>query len=324
MRGVKFLMKNFTKELNMIKYFKYIFAFFFIINACYATTTYTDGLDNGINTTKNDAILIGSHTGSFAGYAAPSATIKALVINFVQSGTVPGGAIATAFPVSTFPNTLKDLWIEGDATGFDVLVNGIAGNALPTPPNNCTIHFNLTAAPASDPGHWFRAPLGANCRIVVEPTSADPFLGGALTGLTSSNLLVLGANVVLPAGLTNIPFKIQRHPSITAMNAGARARLTMSAATTFNAAVNGISIGGAESSFAKTSDIIDPDAGVGSITVNGGTLGAILNIVSQAAPLPTLEIIFQTTGNAATTNKAPTGMSALPLPALSPALLTAY
>lgn len=308
----------------MIKYFKYILAFFFIIDACYATATYTDGLDNGINTTKNDVLLIGSHTGSFAGYAAPSSAIKALVINFVQSGTAPGGAITTAFPVSTFPSTLKDLWIEGDATGFDVLVNSVAGNALPTPPNNCTIHFNLTTAPASDPGYWFRAPLGANCRIVVEPTSADPFLGSVLTGLASSNLLVLGKNVVFPAGLTSIPFKIQRHPRITSMNAGANARLTMSAATTFNAAVNGISIGGAASTFVQTSGIIDPQPGVGAITVNGGTLGAILSIVSLAAPLPDLEIIFATTGNAATTNKAPTGIVALPLPAISPALLTAY
>ncbi len=322
--------------LSMIKCYKYILAFAIIVSKCYAVTQYENDMDGGSGTvSRTDVIRIGNESGSFAAYTAPPGNITNLTIMFVQSGTVPGGGIHTPFSVATFPSALKELKISGDARYFDTLVGGSAGNALPTPPDGCTVRFALVGAPATPPAHWFKTAMGENCRVVVEPGTVDPHLGNILvgfgsTGLGATNTLVVGSNITLPASLTDIKCKIQRHPKILAVNTNTSAKVTISADIVFEAAVNGVSLGGTgyASVFAVTSDIIDPDGDLGMLTANNPSapnpLGTVLTLVALANPLPTLITRPISTGEQNTVTKIVPSLTALPLPVLSPALSTAY
>ena len=167
--------------------------------------------------------------------------------------------------------------------------------------------------------------MGENCRVIVEPGSVDPHLGSALAGLAATNILVLGRNITTPASLTTVACKVQRHPSIIAMEARDYARLTMSANTIFSVDVNGISIAGAFTSrFDGNSDIIDPASNVGTISANGtgNALGTTLYIIAQAAALPDLNLQRISTGTVTTTTKILTDIVPRSLPILSPPLKT--
>lgn len=301
-------------------------------------TAYTSGANenNGQNTIRNDILAIGSQLGSFAGYADPTGQTAGNVttilnLAFVKSGETPNGPIETPFSTPSFADTLKDIWITGDATNFDILVGGLARNALPTPPDGCTVHFLLSNAPASDPVYWFQSALGSGCRVVVEPGSADPKLGSVLSGLTSTNTLVVGNNLAFPASLSSVPFKIQRHPKIPGSSASTRARITLGANTIFSAPVYGVSLGGAYTTgfaaFSKpASYIIDPQSNLGAITANSSDLstGTSLTLVALSAPLPTLRTYVNGTGTLGVVTQVNTVTVEPNLPILSPALSSTH
>ena len=235
---------------------------------------------------------------------------------------------------------MTDIWITGDARGFDTAVGTTnATFALPTPVA-CTntgtppvnVHFLLSHAPATAPFAWFTGNLPTGARVIIEPQSADPGIGSILANLDSSNTLIIGAPIALPSsGNTTIACKVQRHPKIAAANAYNKAQLTVSANTTFSSAVNGISIAGSSAggpnaftlAFVATSDIIDPDVtNLGTITVNSTSLtaGTTLTVVGSHAALPTITATLDTTTSTTTTTKITTTTTPLTLAALSPVL----
>lgn len=260
---------------------KYILACMLGIGTSYyAATAYVPGLENE-GGARDDTFRIGAESGGASGYTAPSSSITSLTIDFVQSGTAPAGVISSPFAVATFPSTLKKLYLTGNATGFNTLVNGVAGNALPKPPAGCEVHFSLTTGPAADPVYWFQSDLESDNIVYVDPLSADPYLGGVLANLVSTNTLYLGTNIALPAAVTELNCLVKRNAAITQANTATKARLTAAANLTFKSAVSGISIGGAYSfGFDENSLIIDPQSNVTGVSNNGTskTSGTILYV----------------------------------------------
>ncbi|MEI7494023.1 MAG: hypothetical protein WCJ92_05445 [Alphaproteobacteria bacterium] len=285
----------------MIKMFKYLMVLPAIIGSYLVAppvTTYFPGveLENG---TRHDTILVGG-AGGFSGFTQPSSKIKALYIEFVQSGTTAVANTTHTYTgggtVPHLPTTLQHLWIGGDALGFNTLMEtDYTLFSLPTPAVGTIIHFALTRQPAARPAHWFQYILPAACKLVVEPASADPYILSAVP--VSGGTIVLGSNVTVQAGFNTelnsavYPCTIQRHPNIAASDAHSKARLTISENTTFPWAVNGISLNAGEScasTFLANSDLVDPTAAA-AVDLTAGSTDAIctLSLYAASADLPT-------------------------------------
>ena len=266
----------------MIKQFKQMLGLAATISSCFAATVYTPGFELA-DGSRSDIIRVGS-TGSFSAYTDPSKSVKALYITLVASGTTAKPNNVPTFSTYTdtgmlrhLPSTIKDVYIMGDATDFSTLVLGNslhtyyspayrpAAYALPTPAEKTTVHFLLSHAPAVSPLLWFQGPLPAACKLVIEPGSADPFINTVLP--LAGGKIVIGAPVAPEAGFSDLlagssgPCPIQRHPKLLVEDAHDKAVMTLAEATSFNDAVNGISLAGAfPVTFYKPSDLVDPAA----------------------------------------------------------------
>ena len=265
----------------MMKQLRYILAFLTIINLHLdAVTHYTVGLE--IAGERTDSILMGS-SGDFNNFINPSPTCKALYINLAVSASEPGPNVIQTNSYTgigtppSLPATLEHLYIYGDASFFDTMVLGneftgpcaptypSAAYALPTPAEGTTVHFSLTKRPASNPRNWFQGPLPADCKLVIELGSQDPYVNTMLP--LGGGAIVIGAPTdFLPgfSGLLNSaakPVIIQSHPGIEPNLAYQKALVTLWENMHFAWGVWGISLKGAyQSSFRENSQIADPQA----------------------------------------------------------------
>ncbi len=277
----------------MIKQLRYVLLFIAIIGLQLdAATKYTPGIE--ADGKRMDSILMGSE-GGFNGFTQPSNRCTELYINLGVSNSqpapnnIPTNSYRGSGTPPSLPSTLKHLYIYGNASYFDTLVlgNTLSGPdapiypavayALPTPARGTVIHFSLTQPPASSPLTWFQSPLPANCTLVIEIGSADPY---TITMLPlAGGHLVIGSNVNFASGFSSLlgsatkPVVIQRHPEVDANDAYLHAVATLEENTTFRWAVWGISLNGAYSStFDVNSEIIDPaeDAANAGIAIASG------------------------------------------------------
>ena len=312
----------------MITQFKYIFTAIAIVGSYLgATTAYIPGAEDPGSKSRNDIVRMGA-AGGFSGFTQPNATCKALCITFMQSGSpaAPNNVYTNSYTGSGEPprlsNKIKDIWFEGDASGFNTLVSSGAAYALPTPAAGTTIHFSLTRAPAASPLSWFQGPLLAGCRLVIEPESADPFINTVLP--MAGGIIVIGSNVSPAAGFSALlnsitaPCPIQRHPNVAAKHAHERAVLTLQEATIFPYAVNGLSLNGAYPvTFSASADLVDPTS---ASTEAGYTIAAHRTVLLYGvrAALPGIRSILEEGGTAAI--KVVTSPVSLPklVPALNP------
>ena len=315
------------RRFFMITHFKYIFTTIAIIGSYLGATTtaYLPGDETATSKFRSDIIRIGA-AGGFDGFTAPGRNCKALYITLVESGTaaqannVHTNSYTGSGEIPHLSSTIKDIWIEGDAHGFDTLVSGGAAYALFTPAAGTTVHFSLTRAPTDSPLSWFQGPLLANCRLVIEPESADPFINTVLP-MAGGNI-ILGAAVSPEVGFSALlntiptPCLIQRHPRIAAKNAYNKAVMILSETTVFPSAVNGISLSGAyQVTFNATSDLVDPAADSADA---GYTVAAhkTLSIDAAHAPLPGIRSLLEAGGTA----NIKVVTSTIALPKLTPAL----
>ncbi len=225
-------------------------------------TTYIPGTDeNNSAIPRQDVISIGG-SGGFSAYAAPLANTRTLSITLTQTG-IPGISNSIACSAATFPNTLKELRLCGDATYFDLVCG--TGSGLPTPPANCNIRFMLTTGP-TNPCSWFQSAIPASCCVYIQPGSADPMLTTGILDVPC-NLNIGNALSSTSGGLNNgvnggisIPAAISTVNSIISVkNSSAHPILTLNANTIFANAVHGVSLSGHyTATFNKTSDIYAP------------------------------------------------------------------
>jgi hypothetical protein len=292
-------------------------------------TVYNPGLVS--NSSRHDAIVVGN-AGGFEGFTVPDSSCKTLHITFMQSGTnveqnyLLTNAYTGSGDMPYLPHTIKDLWLDGDPTGFDTLVEGGRQFALPTPAAHTTIHFLLTRAPATSPLTWFQGDLPAGCRLVVEPGSVDPYINTVLP--LNGGRIIIGAPVApaigfssLLAGIQTAGYHcpIQRHPSVPVGEASSKALITLAETTTFPDPVSGISLTGSYATrFNATSDLVDPDAdsAEAGFTVGEGNILTIFRSRGHA-PLPAISSYLVPGG----TSNIVIALNAVALPKLSPPLL---
>ncbi len=269
---------NAQGDFIMIKHFKYLFVAFSVIYACInATTRYDVGTEDVIPKTKfyfrTDDISIGS-AGGFQSYKAPSKKCQNLTIQLVQ-GSSPAANI-TATGAISLPETLKILWIKGDARGFDTLVSSGRQYALPTPAAGTLIRFSLTHAPETSPLAWFQGDLPNGCGVAIEPNSADPFINATFP--KNGGTIFIGSRITPAIGFSDLlgnangTVNIQRHPDLN-VKLAYRAPLTLLEPTTFPYAVEGTSmdwIGEAinpgdpcKVTFEKNASLVDPSEASG-------------------------------------------------------------
>jgi hypothetical protein len=311
----------------MIRQFKYIFTAIAIIGSYLGATTtaYLPGDEAPTAKFRNDIIRIGA-AGGFDGFTAPGRNCKALHITLVESGTTAeaNNAYTNGYTgygeIPHLSSTIKDIWIEGNTRGFDILVSGGAAYALPTPAAGTTIHFLLSRAPEDSPLSWFQGPLLANCRLVIEPDSADPFINSVLP-MAGGNIII-GSAVSPEIGFSELlntipaPCPIQRYPSIAAKNAHNKALITLRENTVFPSPVNGISLSGPyRVTFNATSDLVDPaeDSADAGYTV---AAHKTLSIDAAHTPLPGIRSLLEAGGTA----NIRVVTSPISLPKLTPAL----
>jgi hypothetical protein len=243
-----------------------------------------------------------------------------------QANNVHTNSYTGSGEIPHLSSTIKDIWIEGNAHGFDILVEGGRQFALPTPAAHTTIHFLLTRAPRTSPLTWFQSALPEGCRLVVEPGSADPYVNTVLP--LNGGRIIIGAPVApaigfssLLAGIQTAGYHcpIQRHPSIAAKNAYNKALITLSEPTIFPSPVNGISLSGPYPvTFNATSDLVDPsaDSADAGYTVAAHTTLSIDAARAAHATLPGIRSILKAGGTA----NIKVVTSTIALPKLTPAL----
>ncbi|MCE2717137.1 MAG: hypothetical protein ACK4V2_03935 [Pseudomonadota bacterium] len=245
-----------------------------------AQTVYECGIETGKK--RFDTVLLGS-AGGFNGYRDPSPKCDQIYITFTTNNSpsspnyIPTNEFTGVGSAPFIAPWVKHLHIIGDLSTFDTIVSGntnVSGDGnvpiyppvaygLPTPNSGTTIHFSLDKPPASNPLTWFQRPLPANCTVVVELRSCDPFLDKILP--LNGGYVVIGAPTKLPIGFSDAaasskPIVFQRHPELPLASAYAQAKLIMQEETTFNAAVWGISLNGAFlSHFSRDSSLAIPD-----------------------------------------------------------------
>lgn len=287
----------------MIKYLKYILVVFSTIISCTnaSVTAYILGAEE--DKARNDIVRVGS-AGGFSGFTNPTnRRCNTLSITFVQSGTTAAPNI-TSTSVSSLSKTIKDIWFEGDATGFDTLVSGGTQYAFPTPFADTTIHFLLSKAPTTNPLSWFQGDLPAGCRLVIEPGSVDPFINSVLP--LAGGYIIVGSSVAPEVGFSALlnsasaPCIIQRHPHISTKQAYQHAKITIAENTTFPNNVNGISLAGPyQATFKDDSDLVDPAADcaeAGFIIAPHQTLQIFSS--SPERPLPGIRSLLEAGGTA--------------------------
>lgn len=310
----------------MIKQFKHLLLFIVISGLqLYAATKYTVGIET--DGTRVDSLLMGSASG-FNDFRNPSNTCKELYINLEASASqpdpnnIPTNSYTGTGAVPYLPDTLKHLYILGDASYFDTMVLGntrtgddapiysSAAYALPTPAAGTTIHFSLRNPPASNPLTWFQAPIPANCKLVIELQSADPSINTMLP--LKGGYIIIGAPISFPHGFSDLlnsatkPVIIQRHPLVNPNNAYIEALVTLYEAVVFKWSVWGISLGGDYlSEFDEDSEIVDPSAAA----ANAGFLVASkkkLSIYSRDhSTLPEIASSWEEGGASTTITKTP-------------------
>lgn len=272
---------------------KYIFLFILTLFSCAKAaedlTHYVNGVESIINGSKSkytqrlDNIIIGG-PGGFSGYRAPSAKCKVLYINLSCSADTAQPNISQA--PSSFPATVEQIFIQGDAAGYAALVQNGGEFALPDPAPGTIVRFNLTTAPTDSPLSWFKSPsLAASCWLCIEPNAQDPFIDTVLpiNGSASSDKpsrVLIGSRVTPGVGFSDLlalapsiaPVWFQRHPDLTYHNSFL-APLTLQEETIFSGRVNGLSFdwigtpgvesGGCAISFMQQSDIVNPTEAAG-------------------------------------------------------------
>lgn len=237
-----------------------------IMGSClHAATEYVVGPELG--ELRCDIIRVGK-SGGFSGFRNPSSRVKTLIIqlqNADDSGTVERNDTPTnsyygsGSPIPYLPESIKQVYITGNATHFPILVLGNsdhiytslenpAAYALPTPNINTFVRFCLQHSPTNAPITWFQAPLPAGCNTVVEPYSQDPYLSTVLP-LLGGNVLIgspIDMNSAMNDSLQNAiaSVTLQRHPAVKATQAKTQAVIQLSADATFSNSVYGLSLSG--------------------------------------------------------------------------------
>lgn len=226
----------------------------------WGATAYDPGA--AITGERYDTVTLGT-VGSYTAFTAPGPTIKKLFVNISTSLAV-GDIIANNLPAATvIPATVQEIWYLGDALGLST-ANGVAANALPTPPANSIIHFNLSVAPAAA-CTWFIDNLPVTCSIIIEKGSADPKLADAQYARVKS--LSIGRNITLSGGLT-FSGKVSRHTKVVEADMTNLGQLTLGGDTIFSKGIQGLKlVAGAHAvTFNDTADLPDP-TGTGTWTI---------------------------------------------------------
>jgi len=233
-----------------------ILTFFTYAKAAQDLTHYIAGGETIINgskakvTSRSDSIIIGG-AGGFHGYTPPSPKCTVLYINFSCSAdAVEPNTMLTSFP--SFPPTVQEIWLQGDARGYDTLVQNGAEFALPDPATETIVRFNLSNAPTTSPRSWFKTPsLAAGCWLCIEPFSQDPHIDNVLpingAQPNKPSRVMIGSRVTPSVGFTVLlagavsPVYFQRHPNLP-YHDSYLAPLTLQEETTFYGHVNGLSL----------------------------------------------------------------------------------
>lgn len=256
-----------------------------------AATEYTNGQE--FDSVRTDIVRVGT-AGGFDGYRAPSAAIKTLIINFVSSGgavernTIQTNSYIGSGPIPYLPATVKQVYITGDLTDYATLVLGNSDHlygslrdpiayALVTPAASTLVRFALQSAPSASPETWFQAPLLANCSVVVEPNSLDPYLEKVVP-MSGGNIVIgspvsMGDDMSTQLAAVRGSLQIIRHPLVTLQQASTQARITLTDDITFPCPVYGVSMTGAyDPTFNNITSLVDVDASTAgqNITIAAG------------------------------------------------------
>ncbi len=301
-----------------------------------AATIYEPGPEG--SEMRIDTIRLGS-AGGFNGFVSPSASVKALYINLMPSGGTVESNTSRTFSaydgtgtMPYLPSTVKDVYIQGDATDWATLVLGNSAHTmygptlapsaygLPTPASGTTVHFKLTHRPSVMPELWFQGDLLAKSRVVIEPGYQDPYLATVLP--KNGGNIILGAPVETEAGFSTAlnncvgAVTIQRHPKVAITDAATEAVLTLGEDTVFPCSIYGISMAGAyDTTFNKNAYLVDPASDFANAHVSIGNCE--LEVFASARDLPAFADISTAAGSISKFEKA---SKAKALPTLVPAL----
>ncbi|MCE2715800.1 MAG: hypothetical protein LW696_00755 [Alphaproteobacteria bacterium] len=276
-------------------------------------TSYTSGKPVNKNQ-RHDIIAVGS-TAGFSGFETPEEWCEVLFINFIQTGTpaeqntVLTNSYDGSGEISYLPHHVKEVWLTGDPTGYDIMVKGGLQFALPKPGIGTRIRFAFTKSPESDPLGWFQGDLPRDCGVFVEPGSADPFIRSVLPR-AGGGYMVIGSPITFNRGVAgdligSQPFSIQKHPELGNSSSDVdKACITLTETTNFPGEVAQIKLRGAyEAVFIKDSNLFNISeetaaAGIGadSCTVKlyrtpDYTLPAVKSFTNSANVLTTTDSI---------------------------------
>lgn len=239
-------------------------------------TLYVCGVEDIVNRTRHDTLNVETEAGSLSAYTAPSTSITSLIIEFV--GNV--GLASSVLTTTTIPSTIKDVWLIGNALGYDTVTNGgFATLPLPVLGGATTIHFALTSAPETA-ARWFTS-LPTDCKILVEP-GVDPLLERIL-GFSSASITLKRS--INSGSAVTIASRVIKDSSIPAVLAASNARITMGANTTFSNGLTGASLAGAYvATINGSSETIDP-SGISGCTLATSVDLTVIATASGASPL---------------------------------------
>lgn len=240
----------------------------------WGASAYTPGTAYG--DTRVDTVLLGT-PGDFSLATSPDSGVKKLIINLSSDGTA-GANTTNNTPITYFPNTVKEMWIRGEARSLNTVIAS-ALFALPTPPSGCVVHFDLTTSPTGSPSAWF-VTTPTDIQIVLEKGSADPKL--PLAYYQNAAKIIMGMSISLANPVLNA--SIERQSSVREKDASALARLTVTGAGTFNKKVKGISYtGGVALTFNEDAELVDVGTVPSGITMAKGKKLKIKGV--NAAPV---------------------------------------
>lgn len=239
----------------------------------WGATAYTSGSEYG--DTRIDSVLFGTSaaTVNYGGYTTPSVKVKKLVVNLTTNGSIGVSTTPTA-TTGVIPASVKEIWYRGEARGLNTIHGGVAANALPVPPANSIIHFDLVASPASS-DVWFTDVLPTTCEIIIERGSADPLL--PVTYYANVRKITIGRNLSIAAA--TFLGAIVRHPNVSAKDIAGLAQLTVTGNAVFKKSISGVKlVGGANNlTFDESATLPDP-TGTGTVAIGSGKTLTIQNI----------------------------------------------
>lgn len=238
----------------------------------WGATVYAPGTE--VSRERYDTVTLGG-AGDFDAFTAPSSTIEKLFLTFSTPVAIGAVAANTAVAATDIPATVKEIWYHGDALGLST-TNGAAANALPTPPANSIIHFNLSVSPAAA-ATWFISTIPSTCSIIVEKGSADPKL--AVAHYAAAKSVQLGINLSLAA--ITFSGKVFRSPKVAEADLATMGQLTVTGNAVFSKGIRGLKlVGGANAlTFNDASDLPDLTS-TGAWTVAAGKKVVIRDVNS--------------------------------------------